>query len=150
MQPKHICCSHALIIQHDEKQAFHHWQSTMSSGVQAFIQCRMEDAKNYFNAALEIAFLRSGCVSNEFFVVAQLVKPAEFLVEVYLCEENIRGASMVMLAVKEIVESCRLQCTTDEQESIDMLNCKIEDKRAKASPFSGRVIRFPNARQQIH
>ncbi|VUD47676.1 hypothetical protein TDB9533_01075 [Thalassocella blandensis] len=150
MQPRHLCCSHVLLIQHDENQAFHHWQSTMNSGVQAFVQCRMEEAKNYLNAALEIAMLRFACPANQSFSALQLIKPSEFLCEIYLCEENVTNASMVLSAVNELIHTRDVPCDQCDLSVLESMETKIQNKRRMEKPKAMNNYGFASASNSLH
>lgn len=150
MQLRHLCCSHALLIQNDEQQAYHHWQSTMHSGIQAFVQCRMEEAKNYLSAALEIAMIRFSGGDNESFTVLQLIKPSEFLCQIYLCEENTAGASMVLRAIREIITSRDLPCDESDNAVLENIASKIDQKKHVERPQRINSFSFANASSSLH
>ena len=90
MKTTYFCAYHAERLKACESEAFRHWGEMMRRGVQAYVECRMDAAGLYLGTALEIGLLRRECNENGVFAVLHILKPAQFLVELFLLDRQQR------------------------------------------------------------
>lgn len=88
MKATYFCAYHAERLKACESEAFRHWGEMMRRGVQAYAECRLDAAELYLGAALEIALLRRECCENGLFAALHILKPAQFLVELFLLDRQ--------------------------------------------------------------
>ena len=93
MKSQYFCAYHAKQVCGSETQAFSQWGEVMRRGVKAYVQCRIEAATLFLNAALDIAQLRSECSTNSVFSLMHLCKPVEFLIQLTIAENNFKKAT---------------------------------------------------------
>lgn len=100
----YICIYHIERMQVCETEAFRNWGQMMHRGVKAWADCRAEAAHIYLNSALDIALLRSCCENNGIFEEMHFIKPAEFLIELYLLDNAFDHALTLLARVSSLEE----------------------------------------------
>jgi len=77
----------------------------MHRGVKAYTDCRFDAAYIYLQSALEIALLRSFCEKNLAFSSFSIIKPAEFIMQLLLLDENFEDAYELLSQINAAQEN---------------------------------------------
>lgn len=99
MKPSYICPYHAQLMKRHENSAISYWCEMMHCGTQAYAQCRIEAAELYLGAATEVALIRRGCATNNFFDDRHIAKPLELIMELYAQDFNFTQAPLLLSKV---------------------------------------------------
>jgi hypothetical protein len=103
MNSQYFCAHHASKIAQSETEAFRNWSQMMHRGTKAYVECRLDAAEIYLGSALDVVLLRCNCSHNELFSESHLIKPAEFLLEIFLMIDAFDKAEQVL---RHICEHC--------------------------------------------
>ncbi len=103
MKTLYFCAYHADNLRASETEAIKSWSSVMRRGMKAYCECRIDAAEIYLESALDIALIRSECSKNCIFDSMHLLKPIEFLTELYLTNEAFTQASKILNKVSRNV-----------------------------------------------
>lgn len=102
----YLCIYHIERLQACEAEAWRTWSQMMQRGVKAYADCRTEAAHIYLNTALEVALLRNACCeTNVSFGELELLKPAEFLIQLYVIEDAFDSALDVLARISSAESS---------------------------------------------
>ena len=105
MQYKHLCISHALQIQFNEAQALEIWDGFMRQGIASYAHCQWNCSVNYLSAALEVASLRAETCKNQQFTGLHLLKPFEFILDIFISQKEFTQALTLIKKVRVLIES---------------------------------------------
>mgnify|MGYP000856140131 CR=1 FL=1 len=92
MRSKYFCAYHSEKMKTYETEAYRYWMEVMRRGVQSYAKCRSESAHIYLHTALDIGLLRQRCKRNGVFEELHITKPAEFLIQLFIADDNVNGA----------------------------------------------------------
>ena len=92
MRSKYFCAYHSEKMKTYETEAYRYWMEVMRRGVQSYAKCRSESAHIYLHTAVDIGLLRQKCERNGIFEETHITKPAEFLVQLFIADDNLNGA----------------------------------------------------------
>ena len=92
MRSKYFCAYHSEKMKTYETEAYRYWMEVMRRGVQSYAKCRSESAHIYLHTAVDIGLLRQGCKRNGVFEELHIIKPAEFLIQLFIADDNFNGA----------------------------------------------------------
>ncbi|SMF39148.1 hypothetical protein SAMN02745866_02517 [Alteromonadaceae bacterium Bs31] len=112
MKSRYFCNYHLKKIHSNEVEAWQSWSAMMQLGVKAFVECRVDAARNYLSAALDISLLRCDCEVNELFSETHFIKPAEFLLRLYVVEGEFDRARNVLNKIKKASGESNISCTS--------------------------------------
>src|SRR5688572_28812628 len=93
MRYKHFYDPASTHLRHKEDEALRLWSSTLRRGLSALQYKRYQAAEIYLGAAYEIGILRLDCSDNAIFDATHVVQPAVRMMECFLAQGNIAGAS---------------------------------------------------------
>lgn len=93
MRYKHFYDPASTPLRHKEDEALRLWSSTLRRGLSALQYKRYQAAEIYLGAAYEIGILRLDCSDNAIFDATHVVQPAARMMECFLAQGNIAGAS---------------------------------------------------------
>ncbi|MDZ7923833.1 MAG: hypothetical protein U5M23_07170 [Marinagarivorans sp.] len=96
MTSQYFCAYHVNKFVVSEIEAFRNWSQMMQRGVKAYVECRVEAAEIYLGSSLDIALLRCSCTGNKIFSEEQLLKPAEFILQIYLMTDAFHKAQQTL------------------------------------------------------
>lgn len=105
MQYKHLCTLHALQIQFSEAQALEVWDGFMRQGIASYAHCQWKCSVNYLSAALEVASLRAETCKNLHFTGLHLLKPFEFILDIFISQKELTKALRLIQKVSVLVQS---------------------------------------------
>lgn len=88
MSHQYICPRQVVEIEHNELSAFEAWTSAMNEGISHYALCRWDTAQILLGRAFEIASVRLLVDKNRYFTGLNLLKPYEFLFEVFVSEDE--------------------------------------------------------------
>lgn len=129
------------------------WHRTMQRGVNAFVMCRMDEARHCFHATIEIAYLRLACKKNEHFGSTNVVKPLAFLVDIYMCDEEVDYASRLLHSACEVLFSDRLTCAREDRSQLSAMQDKltVHKKSQRSMQAKLSAMAAPSlASRQVH
>ncbi len=104
MHYQHICASHATQIQLNEFSALELWNRSMHQGISTYAHCRWDCASQYLSAAMEIAIIRLSSTKNVQFNSLHLLKPVEFLLEIFIYQDAYKRAVELLEATAKIID----------------------------------------------
>lgn len=93
MNYQYICPKHAIEVQHDEAAAMELWEEFMNRGVRDYALCRWENAFAFLGTAFEVAAIRVGVKSNDYFCNNNLLRPFEFMFEMLISDNDYNNAT---------------------------------------------------------
>lgn len=93
MDHQYICSRQILEVEQNEFFAFEAWTSSMREGISHYAVCRWDTARVLLGRAFEIASVRMQVDRNRYFSGLSLLKPYEFLFEVFVSEDAFLYAS---------------------------------------------------------
>lgn len=125
----HLCPLHTQIIKNSEVEALTTWKKLMQSAVVAFSQCRVEAAKTYFSASLEVTLMRLS-QTNVQISATHLLKPVHFLCEIYLSEDQSDSAEELYVFARKVLEVNTLSFTVEDEKIMAQLSEKCCVERA--------------------
>ncbi len=134
MQSRYFCAFHAEKLKQCEAQAIGSWSQMMHRGVHAYAEHRASEALIYLGTALEIGILRSHCPTNDIFCSMQLLKPAEFLIEIMLSHDHYENANALLCDIGDRA-SIELNQSSPLKEGISKLFARVET--AEKAYFTG-------------
>ncbi|MFL0810469.1 MAG: hypothetical protein K6L76_08650 [Agarilytica sp.] len=123
MKPMHLCRYHAQRIQNDETVAFRSWNEVTRRGKIAYTQCRLDAAKVYLLAAIEIYLLRVSVGKNALFSVAALSHPLSILIELFILENHFEEGVKLL---SSIASASRKNAVHDQHQLFDVLGQHYE------------------------
>ncbi len=103
MKPKYFCPYHIERIHTCEQSALVSWNEMMRRGVQAYASCRADAARIYLDSAIDISLLRYRH-KNLYFSELHIAKPLDFLVELFLANENFTDAFEVLAKISSVID----------------------------------------------
>lgn len=105
MRSKYFCAYHSEKMETYEAEAYRYWMEVMRRGIQAYTKCRSESAHIYLQTAMDIGLLRQQCKKNDMFEELHIIKPAEFLIQLYIADDNIHGAFELLSHISSNTQS---------------------------------------------
>lgn len=93
MHHQYICPRQMIEIESNEFYAFEAWNCALRDGISHYAQCRWDSAQIFLGRAFEIAGVRLIADKNRYFSGLNLLKPYEFLFEVFVSEDAFLYAS---------------------------------------------------------
>lgn len=105
MRSKYFCAYHSEKMETYETEAYRYWMEVMRRGVQSYAKCRSESAHIYLHTAMDIGLLRQKCKKNGVFEELHITKPAEFLIQLYIADDNINGALELLSYISSSTQS---------------------------------------------
>lgn len=100
MKTPYLCAYHTVRMRSNESEALRAWSALMQRGVRAYVECRVEASNIYLSAAMDIAFLRLGLNNNAAFSHTHLLKPAEFIVQLFLVDNAFDSARNLLKKIE--------------------------------------------------
>lgn len=116
MKSNYFCAFHTRNIQTNETEAMGSWISLMRRGSKAFSECRVDASRLYFEASLDIALLRMEQPSNYFFTLLQILKPTDFLMDIYMADESFTEAYATLNKISDQLADCSIHSDKTPQE----------------------------------
>lgn len=104
MKPQFFCAHQATKLKASEQYALGSWIELMRRGTRAHVECRMEAAWIYLNAAVEVSLLRFSLSSNDLFTDMHLAKPLEFLIKGALVTDEFNKATILLTKISAAIE----------------------------------------------
>lgn len=126
MQTPHFCAYQAERIKACGAVALRCWAETMRRGVQAYTACRMETAQIYLGSALDIGLLRYSCRDNLTFNDFHLSKPAEFLLELHLVNDEYGLAIAQLSKISSVIYDGEQQPSRQLLDQMAKLYTRVE------------------------
>lgn len=105
MHSKYFCTYHSEKMMTYETEAYRYWIEVMRRGVQSYAKCRSESAHIYLHTALDIGLLRQKCERNSVFEELHITKPAEFLIQLFIADDNFNGAFELLSYISSKTQS---------------------------------------------
>lgn len=102
MRSQYFCAYHSEKMKSCESEAIRQWSQLMQRGVKAYSECRIDAAQIYLGSAFDIAHLRSDCEKNGVFSEMHLLKPVEFLLQIYLMTDLFDEAYQVLHRISAV------------------------------------------------
>lgn len=96
MSLRYFCTSHSEAIQTNEPEAWRCWAALMQRGIKAYTECRVDAAYIYLGAALDVALIRNDCGNNKSFCETHAIKPAEFILQLFLIDNDFNRARILL------------------------------------------------------
>lgn len=103
MPTKYFCIYQKERLQASEVYAFGLWSEVMKRGTKAYLECRSEAVRIYMGAAVDICLLRLGCPKAKIFEASHLIKPIEFLIQVYILTDEFNLALDLLQRLNESI-----------------------------------------------
>jgi len=151
----YLCPNHIAQLQISEKRAMSYWVEIMRRGVKAYSQCRVEASELYLSAAIEIYLLRSACNENSFFSGCHLLKPLDFVLELFIQNQAFDKASKLLGKIESFVEQNNVELSAAILDHIESGYQRIEseEKQYLYQCFGGgdkllanKNIQYPSSR----
>ncbi len=142
---RHLCPAHAVKVRANEDDAYRYWTMMMQRGVAAYVQCRWDAADIYLGAAYEIAVLRLQVENNTQFDSSQLLRPLEFMLNMYRAEGSEVKTRLLLQAASRAVKVLQGVARRD---LADLLS-KARENEACSLPLAGSMP-FAAARAVYH
>lgn len=108
MNRQYFCAFHAEKMRACESDAYRYWMEVMRRGVLAYAKCRAESALIYLHTAVDIGLLRKECQQNGVFEDMHVTKPAEFLIQLFITDDNFEDAFSLLSRISSANHASRL------------------------------------------
>ena len=105
MRSKYFCAYHSEKMKTYETEAYRYWMEVMRRGVQSYVKCRSESAYIYLHTAMDIGLLRQRCEENGIFEELHITKPAEFLIQLFIADDNFKEAFTLLSCISSKTQS---------------------------------------------
>lgn len=96
MRLNYFCPYHVDKIRQCENTAAQWWNELMKRGLVAYNECRLEAADIFMKSALSLSLLRYSEPNNHWLTSIHITKPAEFLVEMHISEQQYDAAIQLL------------------------------------------------------
>lgn len=103
MKTTYFCAFHSERIKAYEGEAIQQWTEMMHLGTQAYAECRIDAARIYLGSAMEIGLLRHSCPKSLFFDDMHLSQPLQFLIELFIIDDNFDEAIYILSKVSTAI-----------------------------------------------
>lgn len=99
MRLNYFCPHHVAVIRQCEGTAVQWWNELMKRGLLAYNDCRLEAADIFLKSALSLSLLRYAEPHNAWLTSIHITKPAEFLIELALNEQQFDAAIQLLSTI---------------------------------------------------
>ncbi len=99
MRLNYFCPHHVAVIRQCENTAAQWWNELMKRGMLAYNDCRLEAADIFLKSALSLSLLRYSESRNNWLSSIHITKPAEFLLELAINEQQFDSAIQLLSTI---------------------------------------------------
>lgn len=150
MKPQFFCAHQATKIKASEQYALGSWIELMRRGTHAHVECRMEAAWIYLNAAIEISLLRFSLASNDMFTDMHLAKPLEFLIKGALATDEFNKATLLLTKISAAMEGGLLVPGKALVNQLAQHRAQVQDhEKSYLGSYRSQVLGYQNSTQRL-
>jgi|GEM_PF-3164629 len=105
MKTEYFCDYHLSCICKQEEDALSAWHTLMKRGMRAYVDCRLEAADIFLQAALDIALTRLKLCTNNILNEEHVIQPAQHILELHIANCDFNHADSTLNKIQKS-ETC--------------------------------------------